>query len=121
MGFKTVPLPIWCFHGGASSAAAGNESARLDRRRSIINADVLDAWFPPSPGVLAALDEHLPWLLRTSPPLGAEGLTRTIARVRDIDARCVLPSAGSSDLIYLAPREWLPPASRTLIPEPPSG
>ena len=42
----------------------------LERSHSVINADVLDAWFPPAPGVLAALREHLPWLLRTSPPTG---------------------------------------------------
>src|SRR5205085_1818420 len=93
----------------------------LDRNKSIINADVLDAWFPPSPKVLAALDDHLPWLLRTSPPLGAEGLVRTIGRVRGVDARCILPGAGSSDLIYLALREWLNRDSRVLILEPTYG
>src|SRR5207244_5494104 len=66
--------PADCFHGGAFFDAVGDEFDRIDRRRSIINADVLDAWFPPSPNVLAALDEHLPWLLRTSPPLGSAGL-----------------------------------------------
>ena len=110
--------PAECFHGGAFFDAIGDEFDQLERRRSIINADVLDAWFPPSPRVIAALDEHLPWLLRTSPPLGAEGLVRTIARVRGVDPKCVLPGAGSSDLIYLALREWLRPSSRALILEP---
>ena len=110
--------PADCFHGGAFFDRIGDDFARLDRRRSIINADVLDAWFPPSPTVLAALDEHLPWLLRTSPPLGAEGLVRTIARRRGVDPACILPGAGSSDLIYLALREWLRPSSRALILEP---
>jgi histidinol-phosphate/aromatic aminotransferase/cobyric acid decarboxylase-like protein/GNAT superfamily N-acetyltransferase len=110
--------PAECFHGGAFFDAVGDEFDRLDRRASIINADVLDAWFPPSPRVLAALDEHLPWLLRTSPPLGAEGLVRTIARARGVDPKCILPGAGSSDLIYLALREWLRRSSRALILEP---
>src|SRR5690349_10392355 len=115
-----VPLrkPAECFHGGAFFEAIGDAFDDLDRRRAIINADVLDAWFPPSPRVLAALDEHLPWLLRTSPPLGAEGLVRTIAGARGVEARCILPGAGSSDLIYLALREWLRPSSRALILEP---
>jgi histidinol-phosphate/aromatic aminotransferase/cobyric acid decarboxylase-like protein len=113
--------PAECFHGGAFFDAIGDAFESLERRTSIINADVLDAWFPPSPNVLAALDEHLPWLLRTSPPLGAEGLVRTIARVRGVDARCILPGAGSSDLIYLALREWLHRDSRALILEPTYG
>jgi len=113
--------PAECFHGGAFFDAIGDSFESLDRRTSIINADVLDAWFSPSPKVLAALHEHLPWLLRTSPPLGAEGLVRTIARVRGVDACCILPGAGSSDLIYLALREWLNRQSRALILEPAYG
>lgn len=113
--------PADCFHGGAFFDAIGDEFDHLDRSASVINADVLDAWFPPSPRVLAALHEHLPWLLRTSPPTGCEGLTRTIARTRGIDAKCVLPGAGSSDLIFLALREWLKPSSRVLLPEPAYG
>jgi histidinol-phosphate/aromatic aminotransferase/cobyric acid decarboxylase-like protein len=115
-----VPLrkPAECFHGGAFFEAIGDGFDDLRRRHAVINADVLDAWFPPSPRVLAALGEHLPWLLRTSPPLGAEGLVRTIAGARGVDPRCILPGAGSSDLIYLALREWLRPSSRALILEP---
>ena len=110
--------PGECFHGGAFFDAIGSEFDALDRRRQIINADVLDAWFPPSPAVLSALHDDLPWLVQTSPPLGAEGLVRTIARVRGVDASCILPGAGSSDLIYLALREWLDRDSRALILEP---
>src|SRR5688500_8492916 len=59
--------PAECFHGGAFFTAIGDEFDRLERSTSVINADVLDAWFPPSPRVLLSLHEHLPWLLRTSP------------------------------------------------------
>src|SRR5262249_31317035 len=76
--------PAECVHRGAFSDAIGAEFDHLDRRRTIITADVLAAWSPPSPRVIAALDEHLPWLLRTSPPLGAEGLMRTIACTRGV-------------------------------------
>ena len=110
--------PAPCFHGGAFFTAIGDEFESLERSRDIINADVLDAWFPPAPGVIAALQEHLPWLLRTSPPTGCEGLVRTIARVRRVHPECVLPGGGSSDLIFLAFRQWLSRDSRVLILDP---
>lgn len=113
--------PAACFHGGAFFDAIGPEFDHLQRRHEIINADVLDAWFPPSPKVIAALQEDLPWLLRTSPPTGCEGLTRVIARTRGVPVTCVLPAAGSSDAIFLALRSWLTPASRVLILEPTYG
>src|SRR5262249_15281219 len=46
--------PAECFHGGAFFDAIGDAFRSLERSASIINADVLDAWFPPSPKVLAA-------------------------------------------------------------------
>jgi len=113
--------PAECFHGGAFFEAIGDGFEHLDRSASVINADVLDAWFPPSPRVISALREHLPWLLRTSPPVGCEGMIRTIARTRGVDSDCILPGAGSSNLIYLALREWLTPRSRVLLPDPAYG
>ncbi len=113
--------PIACFHGGAFFDAIGPEFDHLERRNEIINADVLDAWFPPSPKVIAALTEDLPWLLRTSPPTNCEGLARVIARTRGFPVACALPGAGSSDLIFLAFRHWLKPSSRVLILDPTYG
>ena len=110
--------PAACFHGGAFFDAIGPEFDHLERRHTIINADVLDAWFPPSPRVIAALQEDLPWLLRTSPPTNCEGMGRAIARARGVPAECVLPGAGSSDLIFLALRQLLKPSSRVLILDP---
>ena len=107
-----------CFHGGAFFDAVGDEFDRLDRADRVINADVLDAWFDPSPKVLTALHGHLPWLVRTSPPTGCEGMVRTIERVRGVDEASVLPGAGSSDLIFLALRQWLGATSRVLILDP---
>jgi histidinol-phosphate/aromatic aminotransferase/cobyric acid decarboxylase-like protein len=113
--------PAGCFHGGAFFDAVGSEFDHLERRHRIINADVLDAWFPPSPRVIAALQEDLQWLLRTSPPTGCEGMVRAIARARSVRPENILPGAGSSDLIFLALRQWLTPASRVLILDPTYG
>jgi len=113
--------PTACFHGGAFFPAIGERFDSLERSRTIINADVLDAWFPPAPGVLEALGEHLPWLLRTSPPTGCEGLIQTIAEKRGVASENILPGAGSSDLIFRVLRQWLTPTSHALILDPTYG
>lgn len=110
-----------CVHGGGFFEAVGDAFDDLGRHESVINADVLDAWFPPSPKALAALREHLDWLVRTSPPTHAEGLVRTIAAVRGVPQESLLTAAGSSDLIFLCLREWLTPASRALVLDPTYG
>ena len=51
----------------------------LGRAARIINADVLDAWYPPAPAVLESLQEHLPWLLRTSLRERLEGRSSGLA------------------------------------------
>ncbi len=107
-----------CFHGGAFFQAIGERFDSLEHRQRIINADVLDAWFPPSPRVIAALTEHLPWLLQTSPPTNCSGLIDVIAEARGLEPECVLPGAGSSDLIFLALRQWLGRSSRALVLDP---
>jgi len=113
--------PAPCFHGGAFFKAIGERFETLERNRDIIAADVLDAWFPPSPRVTAALAEHLPWLLRTSPPTAGEGLVQTIAETRGVAMESILPGAGSSALIFLALRHWLNSSSRVLILDPTYG
>ena len=110
-----------CYHGGAFFEAIGTSFDDLDRRHDIINADVLDAWFPPAPGVLSALREHIDWLARTSPPTNCEGLVRTIAEVRGVPVECIVPGAGSSDLIFRAFGRWLTPRSRVLLLDPTYG
>jgi histidinol-phosphate/aromatic aminotransferase/cobyric acid decarboxylase-like protein len=113
--------PAACYHGGKFFEAVGDEFQTLERLDSVINADVLDAWFPPSPKAVAAIQQHLPRILRTSPPTGCEGLIRTLARARGVRPECILPGAGSSDLIFLALRQWLTAASRVLILDPSYG
>jgi histidinol-phosphate/aromatic aminotransferase/cobyric acid decarboxylase-like protein/GNAT superfamily N-acetyltransferase len=113
--------PARCFHGGAFFDAIGTGFDRLERRHQIINADVLDAWFPPSPMVLDSLRAELAWLLRTSPPADCGGLVEAIAQARGVPVECVLPGAGSSSLIFLALRQWLTPSSRVLLLDPTYG
>ena len=110
-----------CFHGGAFFEAIGETFETLERKEEIVNADVLDAWFPPAPGALQALAEHLPWLLRTSPPTDGRGLARTIAEAREVPADSLVLGAGSSSLVFLALRQWLTRASRVLLPDPTYG
>lgn len=116
----TVPLrkPAPCFHGGGFFKDIGEGFQTLSRRELIVNADVLDAWFPPAPGVLSSLREHLDWLVRTSPPTGCEGLIEAISTARGVPSRCILPGAGSSDLIFLAFQRWLSTESRVLLLDP---
>ncbi|MCE9635697.1 MAG: histidinol-phosphate aminotransferase family protein [Planctomycetes bacterium] len=110
-----------CAHGGAFFDAIGDSFDDLSRRRDVINADVLDAWFPPSPRIAAAIAPHLEWLIATSPPTGCEGLVRTIADVRGVSEANVLPGAGSSELIYLALRTRLTSGARVLLLDPTYG
>jgi histidinol-phosphate/aromatic aminotransferase/cobyric acid decarboxylase-like protein len=116
-----TPAPEPCAHGGAFFEALGEEFDDLHRRAGVVNADVLDAWFDPAPGVLEALREHLPWLLRTSPPTHAEGLVRVIARERGVPAGCVLPTGGSSEAIFLALPRWVARGARVLLLDPTYG
>lgn len=110
-----------CFHGGASFEAIGDDFRDLDRRHGVINADVLDAWFPPAPGVLRVLSEHFPWLLRTAPPQDGAGLVRAISRSRGVPPESIALGAGSSSLIHLALSSWLDPAAHVLLPDPTYG
>ena len=117
-----LPVPFAgtpaCYHGGAFFEAIGEEFDSLERAEDVISADVLDAWFPPSPRVVAAIQEHLPWIMRTSPPTSCAGLVRTIARVRGVQPENILTGGGSSDLIFLALTRWLHRDSRVLILDP---
>jgi histidinol-phosphate/aromatic aminotransferase/cobyric acid decarboxylase-like protein len=113
--------PASCQHGGAFWDAVGDDFASLERLEEVVSADVLDAWFPPAPEVLGAIEGNLAALIKTSPPTHAEGLVRCISRVRDVPVANVLPAAGSSELIYLAFPRWLTRQSRVLVLDPSYG
>jgi histidinol-phosphate aminotransferase len=88
------------FHGGKSFEAIGDDFRHLDVADFVINADVLDAWFDPSPRVLEKIRRFLPFLTRTSPPVYAAGLISAIACSRGVQEDCILTGGGSSDLIF---------------------
>jgi histidinol-phosphate/aromatic aminotransferase/cobyric acid decarboxylase-like protein len=113
-----APRPDGCEHGGASFTAIGTDFHSLHRRHQVVAADVLDAWFPPAPGVRAALAEDPVWAARTSPPTGAEGLLAEIATARALPAKTLAVGAGSSDLIFRSFGRWLTPESRVLLMDP---
>jgi histidinol-phosphate/aromatic aminotransferase/cobyric acid decarboxylase-like protein len=48
-------------------------------------------------------------------------LLRVISRVRGVDEQCLVPGGGSSDLIFLALRQWLTRFSRILLLDPTYG
>lgn len=96
---------VKAYHGGSFFNAIGNNFSDLERARDIISADVLDAWFDPSPRVLAKIQKHLAFTIRTSPPTQCDGLVETIANVRDVSKECIAVAGGSSDVMFnLFPR-----------------
>ena len=117
-----LPYPFFapspCYHGGSFFKAIGEDLQTLDNAKQIINADVLDAWFPPSPRVLKAVQENLSFLLQTSPPTLAGGLIKIIAQARGVKEQNILPGAGSSDLIFLSLMSLLNKSSNVLIIDP---
>jgi histidinol-phosphate/aromatic aminotransferase/cobyric acid decarboxylase-like protein len=113
--------PAECYHGGAFFDAIGDGFDRMDKVDEIINADVLDAWFPPAPAAVNALRDRLPWIMRTSPPNHADGLVRAIADARGVDPACILTGGGSSALIFRAFGNWLTRSSRVLVLDPTYG
>lgn len=88
------------YHGGAFFNAIGSEFGTLERAKNIISADVLDAWFDPSPKVLSKVKAFLSFSIKTSPPTQCEGLIKTISRVRKVPKPNIIVGGGSSDIMF---------------------
>lgn len=110
-----------CFHGGALYSFIGDDFQNLEQLDSVIDADVLDAWFSPSPNAIELLNSRLAWSLRCSPPVSPMGIERMLGLHCEIPSESILCGAGSSTLIFLALRELLSQNSRVLILDPTYG
>lgn len=106
------------FHGGAFFEAIGVDLLHLERSTEIISADVLDAWFDPSPRVIEFIQAHLPFLIRTSPPNHAEGFVAEVARSRRLSESSILAGGGSSALLFSCLPRLIAPGARVLLMEP---
>lgn len=106
------------YHGGAFFSAIGEDFSNLNNTKSVIGADVLDAWFDPSPKVLEKISEYLPFALKTSPPTYCEGLISTIAQYRGVHQDNILVGAGSSDIMFRFFPAILDAHARVLILDP---
>jgi histidinol-phosphate/aromatic aminotransferase/cobyric acid decarboxylase-like protein len=115
------PIPQPCFHGGAAYRWIGEDFEDIACAQEVIDADVLDAWFEPSPNAIQALRERLPWAIRCSPPVVPSGVQKAIARAAEVPESNLVCGSGSSALIFLALREILSSSSRVLILDPTYG
>jgi histidinol-phosphate/aromatic aminotransferase/cobyric acid decarboxylase-like protein len=106
------------FHGGASFQAIGVDLQHLENREGVIDADVLDSWYPPSPSIVRAIEPHLEWLIKTSPPTHGDGLRQAIAESRGVDPDHILIGAGSSALMFLLFPQLLNVESNVTILDP---
>lgn len=109
------------FHGGASFGAIGESLQTLDRASHVISADVLDAWYDPSPQVIESIQRYLPFLVKTSPPTHGEGLREAIARERFLHAENILIGPGTSSLMFLALPRLVAPTDEVLVLDPSYG
>jgi histidinol-phosphate/aromatic aminotransferase/cobyric acid decarboxylase-like protein len=106
------------FHGGGFWDAIGARFSPEMDPSSVLNLDVLDAWFDPAPAVVAAMSDRIAWQARTAPPTHAEGLVATIAETRGLPRESILVGPGSSALIYLVWSRWVTSRSRVRLDEP---
>lgn len=106
------------FHGGRAFETIGHGLEYLDRRKTVVPADVLDAWFDPCPSAMEVINSETTWLVRTAPPETSLGLAKALAVARKFDDESVLCGAGSSDLIYRAFLSWLSRDSRVFVFDP---
>lgn len=111
-------MPKQAVHGGDFFRAIGEDFADLGRREGVISADVLDAWYPPTPKAVAKIKDHLEWLIRTSPPTHAEGLRDVISQERGIPAECLVLGGGTSSLMHQAIPRLVAKGERALILDP---
>ena len=99
---RDTPPPA-CYHGGRSWETSGLVLA--DRGTRMVVADVLDAYFPPAPGVgrviVEACGEKVGGAgVRASPPTDGRPLIETIAEVQGLRPCDIIVSSGSSSIMF---------------------
>ena len=109
------------YHGGAFWDAIGADFSHIDRHHTVIAADVMDAWFDPTPLIRRTLSNFLDWSFKTSPPTHCEGLIDTISTVRGVARDAIVVGAGSSDLMFRALVQLCHRAHRALVITPSYG
>lgn len=108
--------PIHAVHGGDFFQSIGDEFQHLDRAETVLNADVLDAWYDPAPEILDGLKSNLAWLIKSSPPVHQEGMVRVIAEERGVKEGQVFPGPGSSALMFnIFPKLILPGETAVIL------
>lgn len=107
------------FHGGGFWNRLDYNPRRVgDLGISIIPADVLDAWYPPSPKVVKTLQENLEKMIHTCPPAQPIGLMRALSKARGIPENNILCGTGSSQLIFLLLQNLLQKNDTVMILDP---
>jgi len=114
-------LSEYCVHGGDLYQFIGEDFRDIDAAPETLAADVLDAWYPPSPRVLTCLRDHLSWAGRTSPPLRGQGLKRVIGEAFGIPEAQIVLGNGSSDLIFRLLPDIFRQEGPVVIPAPSYG
>jgi histidinol-phosphate/aromatic aminotransferase/cobyric acid decarboxylase-like protein len=113
--FAHITHDTECFHGGGSSMSS------LCLETHEIDADVLDAWFTPSPDVISAVSRRIDTCMRSTPPTHATELRYAISNARHVSPENLVIGAGSSDLMYRCLLYWLTPRSHVLLVDPTYG
>ncbi len=106
------------YHGGAFWDGINPDFDSLERSTDIVNADVLDAWFDPSPKVIEKVSQFLPLAIKTSPPTHSEGLIKAISKYREIPENHIVVGGGSSDLMFAFFPNVLKKNDKVLILDP---
>ncbi|MBI2356352.1 MAG: histidinol-phosphate aminotransferase family protein [Candidatus Doudnabacteria bacterium] len=106
------------YHGGAFFNAIGPNFSTYERSKKVISADVLDAWFDPSPRVVDKIRQYLRFNIKTSGPTHSEGLVETISKYRKIPKENILVSGGSSDLMFAFFPRMAGKADRVMVLDP---
>jgi len=106
------------YHGGAFWDGINPEFDLLEKSNYVINADVLDAWFDPSPKVIEKISKFLLLVIKTSPPTHSEGLIKAISENRKIPKNHIVVGGGSSNLTFVFFQTILQKNDKVLILDP---